>query len=211
MKFDQIIFDFDGVILDSHRVKTEAFYQIFKKYGKKIAIKSKNYHIKNSGISRYIKFRYIFKNFIKKDFEEKEIKKLSHEFKKICEKKIKKLKVAKSLLKFFRKNVKNYNFFISTGTPQKEIENILKKKNINKYFTKIYGSPENKITHIKKIRNKKLNCLFIGDSFEDYKSCKKTNTNFLLKEHSENKKLFKKIKIKRIINYLKFEETLNKY
>ena len=61
MKFDQIIFDFDGVILNSHKIKTQAFYQLFKNYGKKIAIKSKNYHINNAGVSRYIKFKYILK------------------------------------------------------------------------------------------------------------------------------------------------------
>ena len=56
MKSGQIIFDFDGVILNSHNIKTQAFYEIFKKYGKKIATKSKNYHINNVWISIYIKF-----------------------------------------------------------------------------------------------------------------------------------------------------------
>ena len=56
MKFDKIIFDFDGVILNSHNVKTQAFYDLFKKYGKEIAYKSKNYHLENTGISRFVKY-----------------------------------------------------------------------------------------------------------------------------------------------------------
>ena len=36
----QIIFDFDGVILKSHNIKTEGFYFIFKKFGHIVAKKS---------------------------------------------------------------------------------------------------------------------------------------------------------------------------
>ena len=41
-----IIFDFDGVIINSHKVKTKAFYQIFRFYGEAIALKAKRYHEK---------------------------------------------------------------------------------------------------------------------------------------------------------------------
>ena len=194
MRFDQIIFDFDGVILNSHNIKTQAFYEIFKKYGKKIATKSKNYHIKNAGISRYVKFKYILKYFVKKKISNKEIKSLSFEFNKICLKKIKKLKISKELLRFFKTKYKNHSFFISTGTPQKEIESILKLKKIHKYFEKVYGSPLTKVQHINKIKKKSLITLYIGDSYEDYISSKKTKIEFLLKVHSENEKIFRKKK-----------------
>ena len=54
----QIIFDFDGVILNSHKVKTSAFYYIFKEFGKRKALKAQKYHLKNVGISRIKKFKY---------------------------------------------------------------------------------------------------------------------------------------------------------
>ena len=211
MKFDQIIFDFDGVILNSHNVKTQAFYKIFKKYGKKIATKSKNYHVKNAGISRYVKFKYILKYFVKKKISNNEINNLSLEFKKICLEKIKKLKISKKLLKFLITNYKVHSFFISTGTPQKEIENILKLKKINKYFEKVYGSPATKVQHIKKIKKKNSKTLYIGDSYEDYISSKKTNIKFLLKAHSQNEKFFREKKIKKIKNFNNLEKKINLY
>lgn len=211
MKFDQIIFDFDGVILNSHNVKTQAFYKIFKKYGKKIATKSKSYHVKNAGISRYVKFKYILKYFVKKKISNNEINNLSLEFKKICLEKIKKLKISKKLLKFLITNYKVHSFFISTGTPQKEIENILKLKKINKYFEKVYGSPATKVQHIKKIKKKNSKTLYIGDSYEDYISSKKTNIKFLLKAHSQNEKFFREKKIKKIKNFNNLEKKINLY
>ena len=39
-----IIFDFDGVILNSHKIKTKAFYKIFESYGKNIANKAIKFH-----------------------------------------------------------------------------------------------------------------------------------------------------------------------
>ena len=59
MEIKNIIFDFDGVILNSHRVKTSAFEDIFKKYGNSIAKKAKEYHLKHTGKSRYLKFHFI--------------------------------------------------------------------------------------------------------------------------------------------------------
>ena len=51
-----IIFDFDGVIISSHKAKTEAFYEIFKSYGKNVAKKAKKFHERNIGKSRFFKF-----------------------------------------------------------------------------------------------------------------------------------------------------------
>ena len=44
-----IIFDFDGVIINSHKIKTLAFYNIFKSYGKNIGLKARKFHTKNIG------------------------------------------------------------------------------------------------------------------------------------------------------------------
>ena len=56
MRVKQIIFDFDGVILDSHIIKTKAFYELFRKFGLTTAKKSRLHHLKNTGVSRNIKF-----------------------------------------------------------------------------------------------------------------------------------------------------------
>lgn len=209
MQFDQIIFDFDGVILNSHNIKTNAFYKLFSPYGKKIAKQAKSYHQKNQGISRYIKFRHIFKKFLKKKISKNEMKTLDIKFKKNCFNKILKLKIPTLLLKFFKNKKRNYDLFISTGMPQKEIEKIIKIKKINKYFKNVYGYPSSKIQHIKKIIKNKKNTIFIGDALEDYYSAKYMKINFILKEHSKNKNILKNQKIYRIKNYKNFYKKLN--
>ena len=60
-----VIFDFDGVIINSHKVKTLAFYNIFKTYGKNYGLRAQRFHLNNTGKSRYFKFEFILKNILK--------------------------------------------------------------------------------------------------------------------------------------------------
>lgn len=212
MEINNIIFDFDGVILDSHKIKTDAFKIIFKEYGNNISIKAKEFHLKNIGKNRMYKFKYILKNILKKKHFKKDIIKLNKNFSSYCDKKIDKIEPPISLINFLKKNYKRKNFFISTGTPENVIKKIIKKKKLSKYFKKVYGSPKTKIEHIKKIikdQNNKNKTIFIGDSKIDYLSSKKAGIKFLLKINSESINLKFNTKVSKIYNFKNFEKNFN--
>ena len=58
-KYKTLIFDCDGVVLNSNKVKTEAFYEtVVKKYGSQAATALADHHKTNGGISRYKKFEF---------------------------------------------------------------------------------------------------------------------------------------------------------
>ena len=61
-QFDYIIFDFDGVILDTNHIKTFSFKRLFRKFSKYQIDKFIDYHKKFGGISRYEKIRYFFES-----------------------------------------------------------------------------------------------------------------------------------------------------
>ena len=52
-------------------------------------------------------------------------------------------------LDYIKTNYKAQKFFLITATPQKEIEEILKKLEISKYFKKVIGSQQIKKTLLK--------------------------------------------------------------
>ena len=176
-----IIFDFDGVILNSHKIKTSAFYYIFKMYGERNANKAKKIHLQYIGKSRYFKFKFIFKNILKKKLTEKEQVILDKKFEKFIRKKIKMIQPSNFLINFLKKNKNNVNFYISTATPQKKIIQTLKEKNLLKYFKKVYGSPTTKKEHLRKIQKNRRMTIFIGDSYEDFKAAYSCKINFILK------------------------------
>ena len=68
-----IFFDFDGVILDSVDCKTQAFENMYSKYGNDITKKVKKYHLDNGGVSRFEKFRFWHKEYLGISLNEDEI------------------------------------------------------------------------------------------------------------------------------------------
>ncbi len=202
-----IIFDFDGVILNSHKVKTEAFFNIFKKFGYQTALKAKNLHLKNIGGSRYYKFKSILKKLPRN--KAISINSLDKKFDNYVNSGIKRLKLSPHLLNFLKKNKKKFSFHVSTGTPQNKIIKILKEKKIYQYFENIYGYPKSKEEHINKIKKNKKDTFFIGDSYSDYLVAKKTRVNFLLKLNSENKNFRNKYKINKIKSFKYLDNKIN--
>ena len=59
-----IFFDFDGVIVESAGIKTEAFRKLFSNYPDQVD-EIVDYHKANAGISRYDKFDYIYEKILK--------------------------------------------------------------------------------------------------------------------------------------------------
>ncbi|MDD1661933.1 MAG: HAD family hydrolase, partial [Methanomicrobiales archaeon] len=59
-----LLLDFDGVILESVEVKTRAFRELFSfrpdHVGEIVA-----YHMRNTGVSRFDKFRHIYREILK--------------------------------------------------------------------------------------------------------------------------------------------------
>ena len=63
-KYNTIIFDCDGVLLNSNFKKSEAYRFAAIDFGATVeqAEKLVQYHIENTGISRYVKFEYFLTN-----------------------------------------------------------------------------------------------------------------------------------------------------
>lgn len=193
-----IIFDFDGVIVESVSVKTDAFAELYSKYNDDVIKNIIDHHLANGGMSRFKKIKHYHNNFLKKAITKSELEYLADKFSKIVLKKVIKAPYVSGIYKFIEGNYQKYKFFISTGTPQKEIKIICQSRDIKKFFLGIYGSPDSKITHIDKIMSKnKLKSnelLFFGDSNTDYDAAKERKIKFVLRQHDENIEFFKDYK-----------------
>jgi HAD superfamily hydrolase (TIGR01549 family) len=174
-----IVFDFDGVILESTTIKNNAFGKLFEKdYPEKIG-SIINYHIQNIGISRYVKFRYIYKNILGVPITDTQEKLLGERFSKLVLDEILKCPYVPGVFEFVKENYRKYNLFIASGTPVDELNYIVKKRDMLAFFQEIYGAPMTKEDIINTILSKyTLNAnevIFIGDAKSDYfaaKACK---------------------------------------
>ena len=78
-----IIFDFDGVILDSMPIRTEGFKKIFKNYDNKKVEELISFHLINGGLSRFVKIKYFFEELLETSISEEEINFFADKYSKI--------------------------------------------------------------------------------------------------------------------------------
>lgn len=204
-KAKTIFWDFDGVIKDSVSVKSDAFEELFLPFGSDVAKKIRMHHEDNGGMSRFDKLP-IYLNLAGEKNSTDSISKYEKQFSKLVMNRVINSPWVEGVLEYIKTNYKAQKFFLITATPQKEIEEILKKLEISKYFKKVIGSPTNKKDAIKVIlSNENINLddsIMIGDSCSDYEAAKENNVFFVFRKTDLNKKLQKKLKCQMIENFI---------
>ena len=60
-----LLFDCDGVVIDSNRLKTDAFREVLREFGPQLVEGFVEYHRQNGGVSRYEKMRHFFTQMVK--------------------------------------------------------------------------------------------------------------------------------------------------
>ena len=86
--YKTIIFDCDGVILNSNFIKNDTFKQIVKNfYNQEILLKFEDFNEKNFSKSRYDKFKFLVNDILKLEDNNK-INNLLSEFTKLMKKKL---------------------------------------------------------------------------------------------------------------------------
>jgi phosphoglycolate phosphatase-like HAD superfamily hydrolase len=183
MAIKAIIFDFDGVIVESMDLKTQAFIHLFGSYPEGILKKVVKLHLDNGGMSRYEKFRIIYKDYLKKDLSDVEEKRLCADFSKFCFEKMLECPYVNGAEEFIKNNFSKYMFFIVSGTPDEEINRIVDKRGLRKYFKGVWGTPGKKgeLTKmiLKNYNLKNNEVAFIGDAPTDYISAQEAKVNFI--------------------------------
>lgn len=178
-----IIFDFDGVILDSVPTKTEAFKKLFEDFPRNLVDELIYYHKINGGKSRYIKIKYFFNELLNKEISENEILEYAKKYSILTKEELANPKyLIEDSLDFIKQNYKKYNFHIASGADEEDLKYICEKLNLSQYFLSINGSPIIKSEIVKNIlthnQYKKEETILIGDSINDYEAANINNIGF---------------------------------
>lgn len=181
-RYRTFIFDCDGVLLDSNRVKTSAFFAAGLSYGEEAANRLVEYHRRNGGVSRYKKFEYFLRKIVcapdSSDALSELLKIYAHEVHKglsVCT-------VSKAVTALGQIDDEIRKLVVSGGD-QDELREIFREREINSIFNcGIFGSPdtkENILDRELKNGNIKLPALFLGDSRYDYEAANRFDIDFL--------------------------------
>lgn len=183
-KYKSIVFDCDGVVLDSNVVKTEAYFRTAKNLGATDAQAQAlvEYHVKLGGISRYHKFEWYLHEVLNQPVTEQAVQALLDEFARELEVGLMECAVAEGL-EDLRSATPKANWMILSGGDQQEIRALFAKRDLAKYFDGgLFGSPDNKDTVlVREIASGNLQfpALFIGDSKYDFEAANRAGLDFV--------------------------------
>ncbi|MBE6094928.1 MAG: HAD family hydrolase [Schwartzia succinivorans] len=205
-----IIFDFDGVILESASIKTDAFAEMVKAYPAEIGTKFVEFHLAHMGISRKVKFQYLIEDLLGESCTEGKLDALGQKFSEIVHSKILVAPFVPGAREFLESSYKKLVFYIASGTPQEELRQIVAERGIEKYFTAVYGSPAKKekiVEHIMQAQGyEKEEVLFVGDADTDLFAARASGIPFVGRSTPENIEAFREVKD--IIDDLRQLETI---
>lgn len=193
-----IIFDFDGVILDSVPTKTEGFKKLFQNFSTDEVNKLVLYHELNGGKSRYVKIKYFFNELLHKDISEQEILEYANKYSEITKEELTNPKyIIEDTLNFIKTNHKKYEMHIASGADEEDLKYICEKLDLTKYFLSINGSPKIKSEIVKDIlldnRYDINETILIGDSVNDFDSAKDNGIDFFAYNNQKLKSHYKYI------------------
>jgi len=179
-----IVFDFDGVIIDSMEVRDLGFRKIFENYPSEKVEKLIEYHRINGGLSRFHKIDYFYKQILGNDINTEKIYLYSNEFSNIMREELVKEKyIITEWIEFIKENNDKYIMHIASGSEEKELRYICDKLGISKYFKSIHGSPIHKNELVRSIMKdnsyNKDEVVMIGDSINDYEAADVNQIKFI--------------------------------
>lgn len=178
-----ILWDFDGVLINSQSVREEGFIRVLSDYPEKEIRQLLEYHRENGGLSRYVKFRYFFENIRQEAISEKKVLEMASQFSEIMRKKLVDQEVIiEDSHRFVRENYRSYVMHIISGSDQEELRFLCAKLELTKYFRTIEGSPTPKIQLVANLMNnfnhRPSETVLIGDSINDYEAAAKNDVEF---------------------------------
>ena len=201
-----IIFDFDGVIVESVNIKLDAFAYMYRAHGNDVVDKVVTHHLANGGMSRFDKFRLYHKEYLGVDLARNELAELAEKFSHLVVDKVIAAPYVRGAFEFLSKYHNIYDFYVSTGTPEAEIVRILEAKQLIGFFRGVYGSPEKKSEHASRIlRNgnyRRNEVVFVGDALSDRDAARENNIPFIARLAEKNGQLeSEKVTISNLENF----------
>lgn len=182
-KYKTILWDFDGVLLDSMPVREYGFRTVLRGYPENQVEQLVQFHQANGGLSRYVKFRYFFEEIRKEEISEAQVLALSQDFSELMKERL----ISKSLLisdsvEFVKSAHSKKVMHIVSGSDEKELRYLCEILGLSSYFLSINGSPtpKNKLvaTLISGLSLTEKEVLLIGDSLNDAEAARVNEIDF---------------------------------
>lgn len=170
-KFDCIIYDFDGVVLDTVQLKIDAFCKVYQCEAPDKIEAVRSFAEANGGLSRFEKFRYFERSVFGRNDDPTALGALCAAYAQFVEKGVAEAGYIPGAPECFAAAGLVSQHIVSAA-PEEDVLKALDQRCISHYFHTVSGAPKSKLAEFEKIISANefdpLRVLAIGDSLAEY-------------------------------------------
>lgn len=179
-----IVFDFDGVIIDSEEIKQKGYSLMFSEFGEDIpqdAVSSARQTHKQGGVGRLAVIHKIV-DLLGKDDSHVGI--YAERYAHVVSGRLSKIAVSQEVIGVLGVVHSRFPLYINSLTPDEELLKLVDRLGIKHFFTKVLGASRSKVENLEQIATlekvKPAEILFIGDTRGDEDAALNYGCEFLM-------------------------------
>jgi len=178
-----VVFDFDGTLVDSAPIKTDAFTELYRQFGQDIAAEVRQRHLAAEGVSRFIKFREWHRDLLGQDCDDEVAATLSAGFDRLVEERIVAAPEIRGARRALEQLSERLPLYIASATPEDSLRRIVDERGMNGFFTGVHGIPTTKVDVIEMVaathRCEPSEVLMVGDAESDRQAAEQAGARFI--------------------------------
>jgi phosphoglycolate phosphatase len=183
MKYESIIYDFDGVILDTVKTKIDAFLNVYRTEDQSKINEVRAYAEANGGMSRYEKFKYFESVIFKRSPSVTRLDQLCSQYGASVEIGVASARFIEGALNAITTLQGRVTQHVVSAAPEDELDGTLINRGIKGCFKSIAGAPKSKLSEFRRILREDgiepQRILAIGDSLAEYNAALELGIPFL--------------------------------
>jgi phosphoglycolate phosphatase-like HAD superfamily hydrolase len=182
MALSCIVFDCDGVILESVPVKTRAFARLAEPFGPEAVDRLVMYHAVHGGVSRYKKFEWLYREVLGREITREELAELGSRYADIAFEEVCRCDLVPGAESVLERWAGRVPLYVCSGAPHEELNEIFFRRGLDRYFAGIHGSPPAKTELLRGIIAQAgvepATAVMVGDSVTDLDAAEAVGTLF---------------------------------
>lgn len=182
MPIGALVFDFDGVILQSVEAKTRAFGMLVAGHGDEARRRMIEYHLAHGGVSRYEKFAWFHREVLGEEIDEERSREWGAQFTELCYRQVLGAPFVAGAREVLERWQDRLPLFVASGTPQEELAQIVRDRGLGRFFQGVHGTPPAKhrllAGIVKGLGLEAGRVLMVGDSSTDREAAETVGTGF---------------------------------
>jgi phosphoglycolate phosphatase-like HAD superfamily hydrolase len=176
-KFPILVFDMDGVLLDSLAIKQDAFAALFVDYPDKLP-QIRAYNEARQGVPRAVKIRHVCTEILGLEAVDAQVQALLAAYRRSLEQPMRAAPLLPGVRDFLASNV--YPKFVSSSSLAQDVIAVLQQHGILANFEGVYGYPESKAEVLARLKQERgMPLVFFGDALTDYEAAQAAGVSFI--------------------------------